>query len=116
MNHILVSKENFDFFSHILPEEYYTEGTRITLGAYDNDGVVHGVISYVSLGYECIIDWIFVEAASRSSPQSKTLVSARSVPDLRLGKTRVFIISSYRWMSLIPSIYLTGIISVQESL
>ena len=65
MNHILVSKENFDFFSHILPEEYYTEGTRITLGAYDNDGVVHGVISYVSLGYECIIDWIFVEAASR---------------------------------------------------
>ena len=60
MNHIIISKENIRFFSELVPEDFYTDGDRITIGTYDDYGNSHGVISYLSLGFECVLDWIFV--------------------------------------------------------
>ena len=65
MNHIIISKENIRFFSELVPEDFYTDGDRITIGTYDDYGNSHGVISYLSLGFECVLDWIFVKPTSR---------------------------------------------------
>ncbi len=60
MDHILITKQNIHEFGKYLPLNMAPGEDRIIIGAYDDDGVICGVISYAVMAYEYEVDWLYV--------------------------------------------------------
>ncbi len=59
MNHILITEDNQEAFSDVLPPRL-SGRDRITIGAYDDDGAVCGAVSMTQASDRMDLDWIFV--------------------------------------------------------
>ena len=65
MNHILITEENADDFSPLLPPGYSPAEDRIAIGAYNDKGYMAGTISLKQVDYEYDIDWLYVSPSFR---------------------------------------------------
>ncbi len=74
MNHILITKENYNDFKDLLPSNL-SGGDRITIGAYDDEGFVCGTVSVVRVDDAYELDWIYVAEARRRQGVGNGLIS-----------------------------------------
>ena len=60
INYVQITKENMAGFSSVLPSNFDTAISRISIGAYDDAGYVLGAVSLELVMVEYVIDWIYV--------------------------------------------------------
>jgi hypothetical protein len=65
INYVHITEENREDFSSVLPEQLEMVNSRITIGAYDNEGYVLGAVSFELVIFEYVIDWIYVHPQVR---------------------------------------------------
>ncbi len=75
MNHILITEKNIKDFSDFLPLDLMPGENRFIIGAYDDDGMVCGVISFSLLEYEYDVDWLYVTDQMRRKKIATGLVN-----------------------------------------
>ena len=62
---ILITSENIESFSSVLPVDYMGEGDRIAIGCYAKDGSVLGAVSFIFVNYQIDLDWLYVDPKVR---------------------------------------------------
>ena len=65
MKIVLINKVNYDDFKIVLPLRKLPETNRYTLGAYNDEGVVAGAISFYLAKDRYEIDWLYVAPSMR---------------------------------------------------
>ena len=60
MNYVLVQKNNYEDFTDVLPFTEMSNRNRYTIGAYDDDGMVAGAISFALFDDQYEVDWLYV--------------------------------------------------------
>lgn len=64
MNQVVITEENREAFSDVLPGGL-TEKNRVSIGAYDDEGVICGALSATQSQDRYVIDWIYVAESRR---------------------------------------------------
>lgn len=65
MNHVLIGKDNYEDFTAVLPITALPKKDRYTFGAYSDDDVVAGAISFYLIDNQYVIDWLYVAPSMR---------------------------------------------------
>ena len=65
INYVQITKENLADFSSVLPQNFETAVSRISIGAYNDEGYVLGAVSLELIMVEYVIDWIYVHPEVR---------------------------------------------------
>ncbi len=64
-NFTLITNENIEGFSGVLPKDMASTDVRFSVGAYDDEKNVLGAVSYTMIDYQYEVDWLYVEPQAR---------------------------------------------------
>ncbi len=62
---VQIVKENRRAFTSVFPDIIELSPYRVAVAAVDENGIILGAVSYVLLGFEYALDWLFVEPKVR---------------------------------------------------
>ncbi|MBP3274162.1 MAG: GNAT family N-acetyltransferase, partial [Butyrivibrio sp.] len=75
INYLQVNKNNLDLFMPVLPDGLVLADNRVTIGAFDEDEGCLGAVSFSLVGFEYVIDWIYVDEQFRLRGIGRSLIN-----------------------------------------
>lgn len=60
MKYTLITRDNIDGFRSVLPQSSFALKSRYSIGAYTDDGLAVGAASFVLIGNQYSLDWLYV--------------------------------------------------------
>ena len=60
IKYVLIDANNAENFDYVLPKKPDMSDNRANIGAVDEEGTILGSISYSLIGFEYVIDWLYV--------------------------------------------------------
>ena len=75
INYLQITEENLAFFSSVLPDGLVIADNRVSIGAFDEDEGCLGAVSFSLVGFEYVIDWLYVDEEFRLQGIGKALVN-----------------------------------------
>ena len=75
MRHTLITGVNIDAFRAVLPQSGFSLKNRYTIGAINYDDLIVGAVSFVLVGNQYNIDWLYVSPSMRRQKVATKLMN-----------------------------------------
>jgi len=75
INFLQITEDNLNFFMPVIPDGLEIADNRVSIGAFDEDEGCLGAVSFSLVGFEYVIDWIYVDEEFRLRGIGKALIN-----------------------------------------